>query len=170
MRSEKKYKTIYADPPWLESGGGKIKRGADRHYDLMKTIDICNLPVSEISDKNCWLFMWVTNNFLKDGIAVMESWGFRYVTNFVWVKESFGLGYYFRGQHELCLFGVKGNLKPKLRNVRSVLWAEKTKHSRKPPQARQMIKDMAHEPMIELFAREKTDGWDVWGNEVSNSI
>ena len=162
----KKYKTIYADPPWLEVGGGKIKRGADKHYSLMKTKDICELPVSTIADDNCWLFMWVTNNFLKDGIEVMEAWGFRYVTNFVWVKERFGLGYYFRGQHELCLFGVKGNLKPIKRNVRSVLWAEKTKHSRKPKEARELIKDMAHPPMIELFARERFEGWDSWGNEI----
>ena len=68
----KKYKTIYADPPWLETGGGKIKRGADKHYSLMKTKDISNLPVHTIADENCWLFMWVTNNFLVDGLKVMD--------------------------------------------------------------------------------------------------
>ena len=96
---DKKYKTIYADPPWREQGGGKIKRGADRHYPLMKTKDIKALPVKDIADDDCWLFLWVTNNFLKDGLEVMEEWGFRYVTNFVWTKERFGIGYYFRGQH-----------------------------------------------------------------------
>ena len=162
----KKYKTIYADPPWLESGGGKIKRGADKHYPLMKTKDICALDVKSIADDNCWLFMWVTNNFLKDGLDVMESWGFRYVTNFVWVKDRFGIGYYFRGQHELCLFGVKGNLKPIKRNVSSVLWAERRKHSQKPELARDKINEMSHDPKIELFARERFDGWDCWGNEI----
>ena len=63
----KKYKTIYADPAWNEGGGGKIKRGADKHYPLMKTEDIKKLPVKDIADDDCWLFMWVTNNFLKDG-------------------------------------------------------------------------------------------------------
>ena len=150
----KKYKTIYADPPWNEQGSGKIKRGADKHY-------------SNIADKNCWLFLWVTNNFLKDGLEVMEAWGFRYVTNFVWCKERFGLGYYFRGQHELCLFGVKGTLKPIKRNVRSVLWAEKGKHSKKPVEARHLIEKMTYEPRIELFAREQIKGWDVWGNEAN---
>jgi N6-adenosine-specific RNA methylase IME4 len=77
----KKYKTIYCDPAWNEVGGGKIKRGADRHYTLMKTKDIKKLPVQSIADDDCWLFMWVTNNFLKDGLDVMEYWGFRYVTN-----------------------------------------------------------------------------------------
>jgi len=162
----KKYKTIYADPPWNEQGGGKIKRGADRHYNLMKTKDIVDMPVKDIADDNCWLYLWVTNNFLKDGIEVMESWGFRYVTNFVWAKDSFGIGYYFRGQHELCLFGVKGNLKPIRRNVSSLLVSPKRKHSQKPIEARQMIETMSYEPRIELFARDKTPGWDVWGNEV----
>jgi len=162
----KKYKTIYADPPWNLFGGGKIRRGADKHYPLMKTEQIINLGVQKISDDNCWLYLWVTNNFLKDGIEVMESWGFRYVTNFVWAKDSFGTGYYFRGQHELCLFGVKGNLKPIKRDVSSLLVSPKRKHSQKPIEARQMIETMSYEPRIELFAREKVEGWDCWGNEV----
>ena len=163
---DKKYKTIYADPPWREQGGGKIKRGADRHYPLMKTKDIKALPVKDIADDDCWLFLWVTNNFLKDGLEVMEEWGFRYVTNFVWTKERFGIGYYFRGHHELCLFGVKGNLKPIKRNVSSVLFGPTTRHSQKPSLARTKIKEMSYGPRIELFAREETEGWDVWGNEV----
>jgi len=106
----KKYNIIYADPPWNEQGGGKIKRGADRHYKLMKTKDIKNLPVSNLADETCWLFLWVTNNYLKDGLEVMEHWSFDYVTNLVWAKNSIGLGYYFRGQHEICLFGKKGQM------------------------------------------------------------
>ena len=162
----KKYRTIYADPAWNEVGGGKIVRGANRHYSLMKTEDIKAIPVAEIADDNCWLYLWVTNNFLKDGLSVMEAWGFRYVTNFVWTKDRFGIGYYFRGQHELCLFGVKGNLKPKHRNISSVLNVPKTKHSRKPKEARDKIEHMSYEPRIELFARERVEGWDCWGNEV----
>ena len=166
ITTNKKYKTIYADPPWNEQGGGKIKRGADRHYSLMKTDEIKNLNVSSIADDNCWIFLWVTNNFLKDGIDVLESWSFRYVTNFVWAKDRFGIGYYFRGQHELFLFGVKGNLKPIKRNVPSIIYARRTKHSKKPDVIRDMIFDMSHAPRIELFAREKATGWDAWGNEI----
>jgi N6-adenosine-specific RNA methylase IME4 len=132
----------------------------------MKTKDIQMLPVDKIADNNCWLFLWTTNNYLIDGLNVIKSWGFRYVTNFVWTKERFGIGYYFRGQHELCLFGVKGNLKPKRRNVSSVLFGPTTRHSEKPQLARKKIEEMSHEPRIELFAREKVDGWDCWGNEV----
>lgn len=162
----KKYKTIYADPPWNEVGGGKIKRGADKHYSLMKTENIKKLPVHTIADDDCWLFMWVTNNFLKDGLDVMESWGFRYITNIVWAKNSFGLGYYFRGQHEICLFGVKGKLKPKVRNESSLVFAKKDKHSKKPLQFYKKITNVSHSPRIELFARQKIDGWDSWGNEI----
>ena len=162
----KKYKTIYADPPWLEIGGGKIKRGADRHYSLMKTQDIKNLPVQSIADDDCWLFMWVTNNFLKDGLDIMEHWGFRYITNIVWVKDRFGIGYYFRGQHEICLFGVKGKLKPKVKNQSTVVFDKRHKHSAKPNQMYFKIENVSHEPRIELFARQTVEGWDAWGNEV----
>ncbi len=163
---DKKYKTILADPAWNESGGGKIKRGADKHYPLMKTKDIIKLDVANIADDNCWLYLWVTNNFLKDGLEVMEQWGFRYVTNFCWAKDRFGIGYYFRGQHEICLFGVKGNLKPKHRDIPSIVYAKRTKHSKKPEESFAIFDKMSYLPRIELFARNKRQGWDSWGNEI----
>jgi N6-adenosine-specific RNA methylase IME4 len=169
---KKKYKTIYCDPAWNERGAGKVKRGADKHYNLMMTDDIKKLPVQDIADDNCWLFMWVTNNFLKDGLEVMEHWGFKYVTNLAWgkdndgLKNEFGLGYYFRGQHELCLFGVKGKLKPKVRNESTFILAKKTKHSKKPTRFYEKIERVSHSPMIELFARNTRDGWDSWGDEL----
>tara|TARA_R100000781_G_scaffold95877_1_gene59985 strand:+ start:382 stop:900 length:519 start_codon:yes stop_codon:yes gene_type:complete len=166
FNTTKKYKTVLADPPWNETGGGKIRRGADKHYSLMKTEDIKNLDVASLADDNCWLYLWVTNNFLKDGLEVMENWKFRYVTNFCWAKDRFGIGYYFRGQHELCLFGVKGNLKPIHRNIPSLVYAKRTKHSKKPEESFEMFDKMSHEPRIELFARNKRDGWDSWGNEI----
>ena len=87
------YKTIYADPPWMERGGGKIKRGADKHYPLMSTKDIIALPVREIADpEGCHLYLWTTNNFLPDALKVVEAWGFQYVTMITWMKNSIGLG------------------------------------------------------------------------------
>lgn len=100
----KKYKTIYADPPWKESGGGKIKRGADRHYPLMSTKEICELPVWKIADDNCHLYLWTTNNFLQDAFKVIEAWGFTYITCITWMKDRQGLGQYYRGLTEHCLF------------------------------------------------------------------
>jgi len=166
-----KYKTILIDPPWLERGGGKIKRGADKHYKLMNTDDIiwtikkCGLFNPD--PDGCHMYLWVTNNFLKDGLKVMERLRFRYITNIVWVKDKFGLGQYFRGQHELCLFGRYGEtLLPKVRNIPTVLFAERTKHSKKPEEMYKIIEKISYPPRLELFARTTREGWDSWGDEL----
>jgi len=166
-----KYQTIYSDPPWAERGGGKIKRGADRHYALMKTKDIMALPVEDIADDNAHLYLWVTNNFLKDGLDVMEAWGFRYVTMVTWAKDKMGLGQYFRGMTEHCLFGVKGRLPYKTDpdtgkrcQGKTLLVAPRREHSVKPKQMREMIELVSHEPRIELFSRSSSVGWDHLGN------
>lgn len=172
-----KYKTIYADPPWNECGGGKIKRGADRHYSLMKTHEIIELSglVNSFSDENCHLYLWVTNNFLKDGLKVMEAWGFDYKTCITWTKDRVGLGQYFRGMTEHCLFGVKGSLPYKLGDGNKRLqgktgfYAPKKEHSTKPHEMRKMIELVSYPPRIELFARKRYCGWDCWGNDVNDS-
>lgn len=172
--NNKKYKTIYADPPWNEIGGGKIKRGADKHYPLMKTKDIIALKdtIKDYSDDNCHLYLWVTNNHLKDGLLVMEEWGFRYITMVTWTKDRIGLGQYFRGITEHCLFGVKGKLPYKITEEgkrlqgKTGFYAPKTKHSEKPEEMRQMIEKVSYIPRLELFARKYSEGWDVIGNEV----
>ena len=172
----KKYNIIYADPPWMETGGGKIKRGADRHYPLMKTKDICALPINQIADNNCHLYLWTTNAFLPDALKVMEAWGFTYKTMITWVKDKIGLGQYFRGMSEHCLFGVKGNLpyktdvEGKRMQGRTAFYAPKSVHSKKPDEMREMIhlvSDRENIKKIELFAREKNNGWDVLGYDVN---
>lgn len=168
-----KYKTIYADPPWNESGGGKIKRGADRHYPLMKTKDIIDMSafIGSISEDNCHLYLWVTNNHMQDGLDVMEAWGFKYKTCITWTKDRIGLGQYFRGMTEHCLFGVKGNIPYKMLDGKrqqgvTGFYEKRREHSVKPEQMRTMIERVSYPPFIELFAREEFDGWDSWGNEV----
>ena len=171
---DKKYQIIYADPPWFESGGGVIKRGADAHYPLMRTSDIASLPVKSIVDTNCHLYLWVTNNHLDDGLFVMGCWGFAYKTMITWMKNRQGLGQYFRGITEHCLFGVRGMLPYKIVDGKrqqglTGFYAERTVHSRKPEEMRQMIDRVSYQPgyeRIELFARQQTDGWDTWGNQV----
>jgi len=178
--ANKKYKTIYADPPWMERGAGECKRGADRHYQLMSTKDICKIPVEELAGENCHLYLWTTNNFLPDGLMVMRAWGFRYVTMITWVKDRIGLGQYFRGMTEHCLFGVKGYLDYKVDGNnriqgKTVIHAPRIIHSRKPQEMREMIERVSYSPRIELFARTPDEtplldenihtGWDVWGNE-----
>lgn len=163
-----KYKTILLDPPWNESGGGKCKRGADKHYDLMKSIDIYDYCLKEIHpliDEDAHCYLWVTNNFLKDGLNLLELLGFRYVTNIVWVKDSFGLGQYFRGQHEICLFGVKGEFVSNDRTESTIINARKREHSQKPFEIYVKAEKVSSPPRLEVFSRHKRQGWDVLGNE-----
>ncbi len=141
----------------------------------MSTKDILNLNVPSITDDNAHLYLWVTNNFLPDGLAIMKRWGFVYKTTITWAKDHFGLGQYFRGQTEHCLFGVRGNLPYKIIQGKRIqgttlISAPRREHSVKPSEFRSMIERVSYAPRIELFAREKHEGWDVWGNEVESDI
>lgn len=171
-----RYKTIYADPPWPEVGGGKIKRGADRHYKLMTVKEIINLKdfVKELSEDNAHLYLWATNNYLEDALTVMKEWGFKYKTTITWMKDKMGLGQYFRGITEHCLFGVKGNLPYKIESDKrqqgkTGFIAPRGEHSVKPEEMRQMIEKVSYAPFIELFARRKDNlNWNYWGNEIES--
>ena len=174
--TEKKYNIIYADPPW-KYGGGKDKNFqglAVDHYPTMGTKDICNIPIGSIAT-DAVLFMWVTYPQLKDAFAVAEAWGFRYRTAaFTWVKLNkngkpcFGLGFWTRSNAEICLIFTKGNYPRRANNkVPQVILSERLKHSLKPNEARERIVSLMGDlPRIELFARQHSDGWDCWGNEV----
>lgn len=175
-----KYRTIYADPPWNEAGGGKIKRGADRHYPLMKTPEIIELMKEVLDGKvdqenGCHIYLWVTNNFLQDGFEVLEALGFEYITMITWGKERMGLGQYYRGMTEHCLFGATKK-RPSYRTLpngkraqgKTLFIERKGRHSEKPEQMRQWIEQVSHGPRLEIFARDQFEGWDVWGNEVNN--
>ena len=137
------------------------------------------LFINEISNENCHLYLWTTNNFLENALLVMREWDFIYKTKIEWIKgnpitnkfEKFGLGQYFRGISETCLFGVKGNLPYKtIDNKRqqgqTAFFSHRKKHSEKPMEMRKMIEKVSYPPYIELFAREQFDGWDCWGNEI----
>ena len=166
-----RYHTILIDPPWNERGAGKCRRGADRHYKLLTFAEIYELLIDELVNKEqignpCHLYLWVTNNHLKEGLEILEALDFRYITNLVWAKDSFGLGQYFRGQHELCLFGVFGKTQLTLqRNLSTLITAKKREHSQKPLKMYDLIERASLPPRLEMFAREKRQGWDVWGIE-----
>lgn len=168
------YRCLLADPPWLERGGGKVKRGADRHYPLLKTPEIVRVMVTATQwrpAKDAHLWMWVTNNFLEDGLHVMKALGFRYVTNAVWAKDRVGLGQYLRGQHELLLFGVRGRLAGRSRTTSSLLGGDRlprTRHSEKPEWGHIAAEQVSPGPRVEFFARTRREGWDAFGNEVAS--
>lgn len=170
-----KYKTIYADPPWPEHGGGKIKRGADRHYPLMSLKEIQALPIQDLADENCHLYLWTTNNYLYEALGIMKSWAFRYITTITWAKDRVGLGQYYRGQTEHCLFGIKGNLPYRMNGRKRIqgvtlINAKRRKHSQKPDEMRLMIMKVSHPPYLELFARERWKHWSSWGMETPDTI
>lgn len=172
-QTEKKYKTIYIDPPWNEKGGGKIKRGADRHYNLMKTEDIAKLPIQHLADPaGCHLYLWTTNNFLPQALELVKKWGFEYITTITWNKDRIGLGQYYRGLTEHCIFATTHKRLPykiidgKRQQGITGFYEKKTIHSKKPVAMLEMIEKVSYEPRIELFARDYKNGWDCWGNEV----
>lgn len=139
----------------------------------MKTDDIMRLPIADLADpEGCHVYLWVTNNHLQDGLACLRAWGFEYITTVIWMKECQGLGQYYRGITEHCLFATtKKRLPYKFdengRRCQGVtgFCEPKTIHSRKPEAMRAMIEKVSYAPRIELFAREKFPGWDRWGNE-----
>lgn len=168
-----KYKTIYIDPPWMERGGGKIKRGADRHYDLMKTDEISKLPIRELADdEGCHLYLWTTNIFLPQAIELLKIWDFEYITTITWMKDKMGLGQYFRGITEHCIFASTKKRLPykiidgKRQQGLTGFYEPKTIHSRKPNEMLKMIERVSYGPRIEIFARDEKEGWDCFGNEL----
>ena len=177
----KKYQIIYADPPWSFKTWSKkgLGKSAENHYKTMNKNDIQQLPINKIADDNCILFLWVTAPCLIEGLELISKWGFEYKTiGFTWVKRNkkadswfWGMGYWTRANSELCLIATKGKPKRVDAGVHQVLDDRIMRHSEKPKSAREkIVKLMGNLPRVELFAREKTPGWDVWGNEVESDI
>lgn len=180
----KKYNVIYCDPPWeyKESGGKTNARGlAKQQYPTMATKDICEIPVREISTDDAICFMWATFPKIDQALKVMEAWGFTYKTAaFVWVKKNkktpsnfWGMGAYTRANAEVCLMGISKHTKAKQQvidnGVHQIIESAIQKHSKKPDETKdRIVRLLGDVPKIELFARQKTDGWDVWGNEVES--
>lgn len=172
----KKYNIIYADQPWNSNTqfGRDKKKGNEQHYPLMELKDIKKLPVYSLSDKDCILFMWVVDTQLKESFEVIESWGFIYKTvAFTFVKETttgkdfFGVGGWCRKNPEICLLATKGKPKRINASVRQLQRHKIREHSRKPDEIRhEIVKLCGDLPRIELFARQRHEGWDCWGNEV----
>jgi N6-adenosine-specific RNA methylase IME4 len=169
--SDRRYAVLCADPPWHfevyneESG---VERAAGNYYPTMSLDEICALPVLSLAAPDAILFMWTTAPHLQESFQVLAAWGFEYKTNAVWVKDKIGLGYFVRNQHELLLVATRGDMpSPSPANrPPSVISAPRREHSRKPDEAYALIEAMYPAlPKLELFARQRRPGWDVWGNE-----
>lgn len=189
-----KYKVIYADPPWKQKAGRKMSgykivdgkqiwnsnhvKSEDMQYQTMSIEDIKNLPVSKFADKDCFLFMWVTNQYLPQAFEVVKAWGFKYSTTIVWAKNKMGggLGGTFRVTTEYLIFAKKGAPVSKVVfpgtwfNVKRTYENGYPKNSKKPDFFYEIIEDISDGPKLELFARNERDGWHAFGDEVKNSI
>ena len=170
----KKYQIIYADPPWSynDKQNTKLLGGAVKHYPTMSIKQLCDLPIKDLSDKNSVLFIWVTSPLLEAVFEIIKSWGFKYKTSFVWDKVRHNMGHYNSVRHELLLIATRGSFTPQVRKLfDSVVSEERTEHSKKPQIFRDIINTIyPNGNRVELFARQKTEGWDVWGNEVKSDI
>ena len=173
-----KYNIIYADPPWQYQRSG-VQGAAAFHYSTMGIEDLCRLPISELAADDCALFMWATFPQLSEALQLIKSWGFTYKTvAFVWLKKNkvadswfYGLGFWTRGNAEICLFATKGKPKRQSASVHQFIISPIEQHSKKPDEARDKIVQLRGDlSRIELFARQSPEGWDVWGNEVECSI
>lgn len=178
IESQKKYNIIYADPPWRYDRK-KVQGAAEWHYDTMSVEEICGLGIEEITAKDAVLFLWATFPKLPEALRVIKAWGFQYKTvAFVWLKQNksgkgwfYGLGFWTRGNAEICLLATKGNPHRYSNSVHQFIISPLRQHSQKPDEARdKIVALMGDLPRVELFARTKTDGWDVWGNEVPCDI
>lgn len=161
------YDIIYADPPWQYDFSETDSRKVENQYPTMAVEEIAELKIPTADD--CTLFLWATTPKIREALLVLDKWGFDYKTNLVWDKEKIGMGYWFRGQHELLMVATKGDAQPPAESVRvaSVYKEPRTEHSKKPDYFYGLVE--AYFPngkYLELFARQKySNKWETWGNE-----
>lgn len=186
---EKKYSIIYADPAWEyrdKREHPRIGGGASKHYDVMSIEDIKNLPVAGIANDDCYLFMWATFPQYPAALEVIKAWGFEYKTiGFIWLKTNrrggtpfFGIGYYPKSNTEPCLLATRGKVSKERDDISSVVMADEdlvvspvSRHSKKPDIVRNnIVRFCGDVPRIELFARQRYEGWDAWGNELTDDV
>lgn len=162
-----KYRTIVIDPPWDWGDEGDVSqmgRGIPK-YATMPIDDIERLPITDLADENCHLYLWITNRSLPKGFRLIESWGFRYIAPLTWCKPSIGIGNYFRNNTEHILFAVKGSQRLLRFDVGTWFTAERgDEHSVKPNAAYDIIASCSPAPRLDMFARREREGFVVWGN------
>lgn len=160
------YSVLLADPPWNYDFSRSSSRDIENQYATMSLSDIKKLDVPAADD--CVLYLWAVAPKVPEAVAVLDAWGFEYKTCAVWDKEKIGMGYWFRGQHELLLVGTRGDVSPPDTDARvsSVIREERGEHSEKPETVHEIIEDaFPTGDRVELFARDGREGWETWGAE-----
>ena len=163
-----RYRTILADPPWDIQQGGAL--GAIRHYHLMSLAQIKALPVGDLTENDAHLWLWTTNAASESAYQVVRAWGFEPRSLLTWTKPRLGLGNYLRNCTEQLIFATKGKAPIQFRAQPNWLFAARQDHSHKPEEVYDIIERCSLGPYLELFARRKRQGWQVWGDEVESDI
>jgi len=167
------YRTIVADPPWSLTMAGQRKREKEGRkpdalpYSTMTIEEICAMPVANLAVEDCHLWLWTTNQHLEDGFRVMREWGFKYLAPVHWIKPT-GMGNWFVHRTQTMLFGYRKKCKFPLARYRPniIQTGDPKRHSEKPEESYELIEAVSPEPRLELFARNRRDGWTSWGNEI----
>ncbi|HWM32278.1 MAG TPA: MT-A70 family methyltransferase [Methyloceanibacter sp.] len=180
--NERKYRVIYADPPWrFKNFSAKGEgRNALAHYDCLSPSELAKLPIMDWADRDCILFMWATDPLLPEALKLIDAWGFKFKTvGFYWAKLNkradqerlvandffAGLGYWTRANAEQCLLATRGTPARRAKDVRRLIVSPRREHSRKPDEVYERIERLAEGPYLEIFGRSSRMGWDCWGNQ-----
>jgi len=165
-----KFNVIYADPAWPVGSivMDKWESPIDDKYKTMSIEEIKNLPIQNLSAENCSLFIWTTHSFLPDCLDIIKIWGFKYFCLITWNKGSGWTQFGFHKMTEFLLFAYKGkmNIDQYGKAIPTLINENKTYHSKKPDSIRELIKSKTPDGRLELFARDKYEGWTSWGNEI----
>lgn len=156
------YSTVVVDPPWRYDNRG-TRGAAENHYATMSLEELAALHIPAADDSH--LYLWTTNGFLRPSFDLLDSWGFTYRTTLTWVKPQMGLGNYFRNNTEHCLFATRGKLPTNGKSITTGFESKRTQHSAKPDEFYYRVQIASPPPYLEMFARTRRLGWDVWGNE-----
>lgn len=167
----KKWRTILADPPW----GGKVALqnggyGACKHYNLLDLEQIKSMPIGDLAEENAHCWLWVTAATLEHGYDVLRKWGFTPRSIFIWIKPRMGLGVYLRNCAEFVLLGTKGKAPIQFNSQMNWGFFPLQGHSHKPEEVMEIIKRCSPGPYLELFARRRYPGINVWGNEIESDV
>lgn len=167
-----RFQAVVLDPPWDWGDEGDVSQfgRGDPTYATMPFDEVASLPVPDLVEENAHIYLWITNRSLPKGFALLEGWGFRYLTTLTWVKPSIGMGNYFRGSTEHVLFGVRGSLPLLRRDVGTHFTAHRPgPHSAKPDEFYKLVESCSPGPWLDMFARKERSGWVTWGAEVANA-
>jgi N6-adenosine-specific RNA methylase IME4 len=185
----KKYRTIVIDPPWeyrsrpgwyqdprlrkltdFQRKNAEPAKNLAMPYPTMSIKEIQDLPIEDLANVNCALFLWTTQRYLEEAIEIVKKWGFNYSSMLVWTKKPRGIVGTFICSCEFIVYATKGSINPKRKQMGTSFNWIRRQHSEKPEEFQDMIETITHDPYLELFARRKRQGWDVWGNEVESDI